>query len=160
MEVSTGSHKHPILHFVGMGTGTYIPPRGLREGCFVTAGGRKNHSFDLLTGKPLRKQSPSELRRKIRHASPESPAWGPAGALPVFRSRRGGEYPCLQNFRRGVSDRPSSPYPGLGRVTASDTIFPAYVNSLARRFSLSTGVWWSDLCYRHARKARPSSLRL
>ena len=91
---------------------------------------------------------------------PRVPRWGPAGALPVFRSRRGGEYPCLQNFRRGVSGRPSSPYPGLGRVTASDTIFPAYVNSLARRFSLSTGVWWSDLCYRHARKARPSSLRL
>ena len=108
---------------MGMGRGTYIPPRGLREGCFVTAGGRKNHSFDLLTGKPLRKYNLSEFATEDERMPPQSPLWGPAGALPVFRLRRGGEYPCLQNFRRGVSDRPSLPYPGLGRVTASDTIF-------------------------------------
>eukprot|EP00916_Digyalum_oweni_P006197 GHVL01010708.1.p1 GENE.GHVL01010708.1~~GHVL01010708.1.p1 ORF type:complete len:203 (-),score=-11.54 GHVL01010708.1:1006-1614(-) len=59
-----------------MGRGTYIPPRGLREGCFVTAGGRKNHSFDLLTGKPLRKQNLSEFATEDERMPPQSPPLG------------------------------------------------------------------------------------
>ena len=162
MKVSTGCHEHPILHLVGMGRGTYIPLSRLKEECFVTAGCRKNHSFDLPYGKPLEKiKTRSSCDGKMRHASLASPAGGPRERCP-FSGRVGGVSIRILKSREPLahSKRPSLPYPELGHVTASDTAFPAYVNSLARRFSLSTGVWWSDQCYRHVRKARPSSLRL
>ena len=69
---------------------------------FVAPGGRKNHE-----GSPI-KITWFEYAEKMRHASPAPPQRGPAGALPVFRSYRGGEYPYLEERD---SKRTSSPHP-------------------------------------------------
>ena len=54
---------------------------------------------------------------------PQSPYGVPRERCPF--SGRVGEVSIrvFKSFRREASDRPSLPYPGLGRVTASDTLF-------------------------------------
>ena len=130
-----------------MGRGTYIPPSRLKEGCFVTAGGRNNHSFDLLYGKTPEKTKPSSsATEKCDMPLQPPPPRGPARALSVFRSLGENTYPDLDELPpRTLRDRayfsPTRTRLGLG------FIFPAYVYSLARRI-LSTEVWRIGLCYR------------
>ena len=130
-----------------MGRGTYIPPSRLKEGCFVTAGGRNNHSFDLLYGKTPEKTKPSSSATEKCGMPPQCPPTGGPRERCPFPDRVGeGTYPDLDELPpRTLRDRayfsPTRTRLGLG------FIFPAYVYSLARRI-LSTGVWRIGLCYR------------
>ena len=89
------------------------------DGMFVTAGGRKNHMF--IYGKTPKKLGPS-LRRKMSACLPRRPYGVPRERCPFSVRVRGVSIRVFKSFRREASDRPSLPYPELGRVTASDTI--------------------------------------
>ena len=84
LKVSNGYHDHPFLHLVGMGRGTCIPPSRLREEWFVTAGGRKNHGFDLLYGKTLEKIKPVWVATEKDGRHPLRPPLGARGSAARF----------------------------------------------------------------------------
>ena len=80
--------------------GRSLPPFKFEGGVFRYGGWSQKPQFLVYSYGDLfeKMQTLFEFPGKCRHAFHVSPFGGPAGALPVFRSRRGGEYPCLQEL--------------------------------------------------------------